>query len=170
MKKIQVGDKYNFEIVEDGTNVLVNGVPVQLDVKDVSEGHFHFLLDNKSYSAELVKIDYKLKEATIKVNGKEYHTIFKDEKDDLLNLLGIETNVSNASLDLRAPMPGLVLDILVKPGDHIKKGDPLLILEAMKMENLIKSSADYIIKAVEIAKGDKVEKNQVLLHFQQATI
>jgi len=165
MKKVQVDNKYDFEIGEDGKQLVVNGVAVQLDIKDVSEGHFHFLLDNKSYSAELVEIDYKSKAAIIKVNGKEYHTVLKDEKDDLLNMLGIETNVSSAALELRAPMPGLVLDILVKPGDQIKKGDPLLILEAMKMENLIKSPADYIIKAVEIQQGDKVEKNQVLLRF-----
>lgn len=166
MKEVQVDSKCKFEIEQDGSNVVMNGVPVQLDIKDVSEGHFHFLLDNKSYSAELVSIDYKSKEATIKVNGKEYHTVLRDEKDHLLTMLGIETTVSTASLELRAPMPGLVLDILVKPGDQIKKGDQLLILEAMKMENLIKSPADYIIKTVEIQQGDKVEKNQVLLHFE----
>lgn len=166
MKEVQVDGEYNFGIAEDGANAVINGVSIQLDIRDISEDHFHFLLDNKSYSAELVSVDYKLKEATIKVNGKEYKTVLKDDKDHLLTLLGIENTVSHASSDLKAPMPGLVLDILIKPGDQVKKGDQLLILEAMKMENLIKSPADYTVKSVEIQQGDKVEKNQVLLHFE----
>jgi biotin carboxyl carrier protein len=60
-------------------------------------------------------------------------------------------------------MPGLVLKVLVKDGDVIKKGDNLLVLEAMKMENSIKAPADATIKAVKITAGDKVEKNQVMI-------
>ena len=66
---------------------------------------------------------------------------------------------------LHAPMPGLVLRLLVKPGDALKKGDGFLVLEAMKMENLIKAQADIRITSVEVSEGDKVEKNQVLLRF-----
>jgi biotin carboxyl carrier protein len=62
-------------------------------------------------------------------------------------------------------MPGLVLSILVKEGDEVKKGDNLLVLEAMKMENIIKSPADVTIKFIKIKPSDKVEKNQVLIQF-----
>ncbi len=60
-------------------------------------------------------------------------------------------------------MLGLVLKIIAKEGEELKKGDNLLILEAMKMENMIKAPADIIIKKIHIKEGDKVEKNQILL-------
>src|SRR5690606_2035418 len=122
--------------------------------------------DSKSFSAEIVKIDYKTKEATIKVNGNEYRAILKDEKDILLEKMGIEINEVPHVAELKAPMPGMVLDVFVKPGDQLSKGDKLLVLEAMKMENLIKSPSEFVIKSIEINKGDKVEKNQVLLIFE----
>jgi biotin carboxyl carrier protein len=62
-------------------------------------------------------------------------------------------------------MPGLVLSVLVKEGDEVKKGDNLFVLEAMKMENIIKSPADVTIKSIKIKASDKVEKNQVLIQF-----
>jgi len=76
-------------------------------------------------------------------------------------------NLSNKKVsNLKAPMPGLVLDISTKEGETVKKGDTLLILEAMKMENAIKSPTDGIIKNIAINKGEAVEKNQVILNFE----
>ena len=72
---------------------------------------------------------------------------------------------ANKIQQVKAPMPGLVLNILVNEGDEIKKGDSLLVLEAMKMENMIKSPTDGIIKKIEIKQGDKVEKNELLVSF-----
>ena len=63
-------------------------------------------------------------------------------------------------------MPGLVLEILVEPGHSVNAGDPLMILEAMKMENVLKSPGQAIVKSVEVVKGAPVEKNQVLIHFE----
>jgi biotin carboxyl carrier protein len=63
-------------------------------------------------------------------------------------------------------MPGLVLDVRVKEGDEVKKGDPLLVLEAMKMENILKSPAHAKIKKINVNKGQAVEKNQVLVSFE----
>jgi biotin carboxyl carrier protein len=68
-------------------------------------------------------------------------------------------------LQIKAPMPGLVLSVLVTEGDEVKKGDNLLVLEAMKMENMIKSPTDGIIKKIEIKQGNKVEKNELLISF-----
>jgi biotin carboxyl carrier protein len=78
--------------------------------------------------------------------------------------------MSNASAqkvnDLKAPMPGLILQIAVNEGDIVKKGDTLLILEAMKMENVLKAQGDGIIKKIAVNKGDRVEKNHLLIKFQ----
>ena len=62
-------------------------------------------------------------------------------------------------------MPGLIIQLLVKDGDEVKSGDTLLILEAMKMENIIKAPGDATVKSVKVRKGDGVEKNQVLIEF-----
>ena len=62
-------------------------------------------------------------------------------------------------------MPGLIVGIHVQSGDAVKKGDSLLILEAMKMENVLKAPADATVKAIRTTKGDRVEKGQVLVEF-----
>ena len=62
-------------------------------------------------------------------------------------------------------MPGLVLGISINAGEKVTKGDTLLILEAMKMENVIKSPTDGVIKSIAVKKGETVEKNQVILNF-----
>jgi biotin carboxyl carrier protein len=67
--------------------------------------------------------------------------------------------------EIKAPMPGLVLDVRVSEGEAVKKGDAIIVLEAMKMENIIKSPTDGIIKKISVKKGVAVEKNQVLIHF-----
>jgi biotin carboxyl carrier protein len=75
-------------------------------------------------------------------------------------------NTINSQIkEVKAPMPGLIFEIKVQEGDEVKKGDTLVILEAMKMENILKSPGDGIIKEIRIKKGDSVEKNQVLIQF-----
>ncbi|MBY0435500.1 MAG: acetyl-CoA carboxylase biotin carboxyl carrier protein subunit, partial [Cyclobacteriaceae bacterium] len=66
---------------------------------------------------------------------------------------------------VKAPMPGLIIDLRVNAGDTVKTGDPLLVLEAMKMENIIKAPGDGTVKQVKIKKGDSVEKGQLLIEF-----
>jgi biotin carboxyl carrier protein len=76
-------------------------------------------------------------------------------------------NNANAGnvITIKAPMPGLIIDLKVKEGDAVKQNDPLIVLEAMKMENIIKSPGDGVVKSVKVTKGVSVEKNQVLIEF-----
>jgi biotin carboxyl carrier protein len=67
--------------------------------------------------------------------------------------------------EVKAPMPGLVLEIRVNVGDAVKKGDAILVLEAMKMENILKSPTDGTVSKINVKKGIAVEKNQVLINF-----
>jgi biotin carboxyl carrier protein len=78
----------------------------------------------------------------------------------------MESLVVNKIFDVKSPMPGLVLEVNVAPGAEVKKGDSLVILEAMKMENVIKSPADGIIKEVFVKPTEAVEKNVVLISFE----
>ena len=84
----------------------------------------------------------------------------------MLHSLGMDNLTNQKVSDLKAPMPGLVLDIEVREGEQVKKGDALLILEAMKMENVIKSPSDGVIKKIAVNKGEAVEKNQLILNFE----
>ena len=80
--------------------------------------------------------------------------------------MGFEVGVSKRVNDIKAPMPGLILDIAVNVGQEVKENDSLLILEAMKMENNIVSPRDGIIKSIDVSQGDAVEKNQLLIEFE----
>lgn len=156
-----------FQIEWDGKKPqgLLNGVPFDLDMKSLSEGKSHWLHENKSYNIEIVQLDTETKIATIKVNGNPYTVELKDRYDDLIKSLGMENTGKNKVAVLKAPMPSMVLDILVKEGDTIEKDTPLLILEAMKMENVIKSPTAGNIKKIVAVKGKAVEKNSVLIEF-----
>ncbi len=144
----------------------INDKDYSIDVKQIDDKTFHIIKDHKSYNVEIVKADYKSKEFHIKVNNTDYQFKAKDQFDLLLKELGMES-VSNTKVnELKAPMPGLVLDILVNPGDTVSKGDGLIVLEAMKMENILKSPADVVIKSIEVERTNAVEKNTILIKFE----
>ena len=154
-------------IVEEGTDGLtvINNENVNPDVSRINSSVRHIINDLKSYNAEVVAFDSALKTAQIRVNNNLYTVSAKDQFDLLLEKMGLSNLNSPKIGELKAPMPGLVLRIFVKEGDGVSKGDNLLILEAMKMENIIKAPADAVVKTVKIIPGDKVEKAQILLLF-----
>jgi biotin carboxyl carrier protein len=90
----------------------------------------------------------------------------QDRFDLLLAKLGMTELASKKINQLKSPMPGLILEVLVTPGQNIKAGEPLIILEAMKMENIIKAPIDVVIKNVKAIKGRPVEKNELLIEFE----
>jgi acetyl/propionyl-CoA carboxylase alpha subunit len=157
MLKAKVNNKYDFSI--DGETEK------GIDLIEVKQGIFHIIKDNKSYNAEVLKANHEEKNFVIRVNGNKYTVQLKDKYDDLLKELGIEGTSAKKVKELKAPMPGLVVDIRVNEGDEIKKGDALVVLQAMKMENILKSPADAIIKKIHVKKEDTIEKNQVLISF-----
>jgi biotin carboxyl carrier protein len=83
----------------------------------------------------------------------------------LLEKMGISAANAGKVNNIKAPMPGLIITLKVAVGDTVKAGDQLLILEAMKMENILKSPGDGVVKKIKVKKGDSVEKNQVLIEF-----
>jgi biotin carboxyl carrier protein len=115
--------------------------------------------------AEVVKADHDTKTFSVKLNGKIYPVELKDRFDILLEKMGMNSSAGSKVNMIKAPMPGLIIDLKVKSGDTVKPGDTLLILEAMKMENIIKSPGEGVVKSVKVKKGESVEKNQVLIEF-----
>lgn len=165
MYQLKVNEKFNFEVSETQGAWTVNGKPMELDTLVIKDNLLHVLHHHTSYRVEIVSFSKEEKTASIKVNGHTYSIAIKDRFDDLLHQLGLDNLQSTKVAELKAPMPGLVLSVLVNEGDKIKKGDNLLVLEAMKMENIIKSPTDVTIKSIKIKPSDKVEKNQVLIQF-----
>lgn len=122
--------------------------------------------NGKKYRIKLLQLDSILKKAILKVNGDIVEVAQEDEYDILLKSLGMGAGAVKKVNDMKAPMPGVVIDIKVVPGQTVIKDEGIVVLEAMKMENLLKSPVDGIIKSVEIVKGDTVEKNKVLVNFE----
>jgi biotin carboxyl carrier protein len=164
MYKVLVNNQ-EFKVEYDSTHQSIDGKPFQADILEFSQGKFHILQDNKSYIAEIIEINPEEKCFVIKVNNSVYSLSVRDKYDDLLKEMGIELSAGPKVNDMKAPMPGLVLNVLVENGQTIKKGDAIVVLEAMKMENILKSPSDGIVKKVHVIKGDKVEKNQVMVNF-----
>lgn len=137
-----------------------------LDVLRTNESQYHLIYQNKSYTTEISEANFNEKSYVVKVNNNEYHVDIADELDQLIQQMGFSLSASKNVDNIKAPMPGLILDIAVVPGQTVKEDDPLLILEAMKMENSITSPRDGVIKSVLIKKSDAVEKNQLLIEFE----
>ncbi|MGB0807192.1 MAG: acetyl-CoA carboxylase biotin carboxyl carrier protein subunit [Salibacteraceae bacterium] len=167
---------YNIKINENNYDVVpqngqnhegtVNGNDYSMDMAQKDASNWIINKDDKEYRVEVAHLDTDNKVATIRINGRKYALKLQDQFDQLLKDLGLEGMAVKKISEIKSPMPGLVLDILVKPGDVIKKGEQVLVLEAMKMENIIKSQADVVVKSVEIETGVAVEKGQVLVKFE----
>ena len=158
-------NKKDFEIVSRDHQLFINDAPLEWDIAEISEGYFHILINHQGYRAEVVKADPSTKSFVLKINGKIYAVELKDKFDLLLEKMGMNNGSAGKANHIKAPMPGLIIDLRVKEGDTVMPGDALLILEAMKMENMIKASAESVVRSVKVKKGDSVEKNQVLIEF-----
>ncbi len=144
----------------------VDGVERSVELIQVGENNYSLLLDNVSYNAQMVSYNKEEKKLILLVNGNEYEVAIKDKTDILLQEMGINvTSVAKHNL-FKAPMPGLIRTIVVAEGQEVKKGDVILILEAMKMENALKSPADLVVKSIKVQQGQAVEKNQLLIEFE----
>lgn len=136
------------------------------DLIAINDHTFHILHNNRSYEATLLEADYDSKTVQIQIGSNQYAVALKDRFDLLAEQLGF-SNLSSQKLNhIKAPMPGLVLELLVEVGQEVSKGDSVLILEAMKMENVIKAEGDAVVKNITINKGDAVEKNQIMIEFE----
>ncbi len=144
------------------TKVDVEG----LDIVSISDSAFHLLHDNLAYEIRLLQADHSNKTLLMSVNGNAYEVKIEDEYDQRVQQMGLLAVTSQKVNSIKAPMPGLIVDIMVKEGQEISEGSPLLVLSAMKMENIILSQGSGIVKSIAIKKDDAVEKGQLIIEME----
>ncbi len=118
---------------------------------------------SKTYKVCLLSSEENYKNLTFKINGKIIHTHLKTPYELIAEDMGLTTGHSVATGDIRAPMPGIILEVMVRERDQVEQGSPLLVLEAMKMENVIKAPHSGIIKSIHVKEGESIDKNDLLI-------
>ena len=166
MLQLTVNDKNTFSIAQEDGKYVIDGMPVDWDAAWQPNGLVSILYNGKSYTAIIEKTDRKTKEVSLRINGKLYKTNIQEPIDLLLSNMGMDLRAMQKVEPVKAPMPGMILKILVTPGQQINKGDALVILEAMKMENILKASATATVKAIKVTEKTAVEKGAVLIELE----
>jgi len=145
-------------------NLEVDGNSAELMFTTRKNKHrFLVVIDNKSYDVEVNRTNGKF---SVFVYGREFEVSAEDERlARIREVAGMGSDVDD-SREIHAPMPGLVVDILKKKGEAIKKGEGVIVIEAMKMENELKSEADGVIDDILVDIGQSVEKGACLVKLQ----
>jgi biotin carboxyl carrier protein len=165
MYQIKINGQEGKEIALEDNQVKISGENKDWDVVELPDGRLNVLLENKSYNIYLDNIDRQKKQIRLRVNQHLYDLEIQESIDLLLKKMGLNLNTAKKAESINAPMPGLVLSILVEEGQSLKKGEPVLILEAMKMENVFKAPEDAVVKSIKIKTGQAVEKGVVLIEL-----
>lgn len=131
-----------------------------------SPEEFNLIMDHRSVNARLLEADINGKKIKLEVDGESFEMEIKDPLDQMLDSMGFSSASTKHIKEIKAPMPGLVLEIAVKEGQEVKEGDRILILEAMKMENSIMIQSNAVIKRVAVTTGQAVDKGQVLVELE----
>lgn len=156
--RIKVNDIHTFEYNEDALPAL--------DATEIGPGRFHILHQNRAVNAELVHSDFNQKKYQVKINNNTYDVVIANALDQLIVEMGLEKGKTKHINSIKAPMPGLILEIAVQVGQQVSENDNLLILSAMKMENSLLSPREGLIKAISVKVGDAVDKGQLLIEFE----
>ncbi len=137
-----------------------------VDIVATGPDTFHIITDDVCHHARVIATDFNTKSMVIRVDGARHELQLLDEFEVLVEKLGLAAVSGQKMKEVLAPMPGMVLEIGVEVGQEIEAGAPLLILEAMKMENVIKSIGSGKVKEILVSQGQAVEKNQLLIEFE----
>ncbi|MUP47228.1 acetyl-CoA carboxylase biotin carboxyl carrier protein subunit [Gramella sp. BOM4] len=156
--KVKVNGNFEFEFTLEEIEAL--------DTQKISNNKYHLLKEHRSFTAEIFKPEFLKRNYEIKINSNLYSVKINNELDQLISDMGLSLGSSQQVNDIKAPMPGLILEVNVKEGDEVKEGDYLLVLEAMKMENTLTAPRDGVVKSVTVEKSDTVEKNQLLIEME----
>lgn len=150
-----------FEVELEGERVLVDGEEIDVDLSQSGVPELYsILIDGASYE---VLVEEQRQEYAVTLRGQQFHVQVEDERTRRLNAGRKGPMVPSGELVVKAPIPGLVVKVLVSEGDDIPEDHPLVILEAMKMENEIRSLRAGVVRTVDVSAGQRVEQGAALL-------
>lgn len=153
--------------VNDGVEFTYTQAEIDsIDSHELSPMNYHIISDHKSFKGEIQNADFLNKNYTVKVRNNTYQINISNQLDLLIEDMGLSLGQVQVVNDIKAPMPGLILDVSIAEGDVVKEGDYLLVLEAMKMENTLTAPRDGVVKSINVMKGQTVEKNQLLIEME----
>jgi biotin carboxyl carrier protein len=158
----RLGEKtYTVDIEEIGKSlyrVSVDGSEFLVDGKKTGLTNYSLIVDNRSFEIE---VDVKEDEYRVLVDGRNYHIDLVDERR--VRLGGLQSDIElQGRQNVSVPMPGKIIAVLVAEGDKVEKGQGLVIVEAMKMENEVRCPINGEVKEVRVKTGDAVEAGAVL--------
>ncbi len=164
MIEVKVGETSKISVVKKKDEIQLNDQLFDGEVIKISDNSYKVFKGNRIFRVEIV--DLHGKEMKLKVNDHLLDVSVTDHIDQILDKLGMNVAASAVVKDIKAPMPGSILNIMVSEGDEVVQGDQLLVLEAMKMENVIKSPGEGKVSKIHVSEKGNVEKNQVLISFE----
>jgi biotin carboxyl carrier protein len=156
--KVKVNEELEYQLSSEDLS--------SLDALNTSPVSYHVLVGSKPFTAQIIKSDFHKKSYEVRINSNNYSITIEDKLDLLIEKMGFALSSARNISSIEAPMPGLILEISVQAGQEVKEDDPLLILEAMKMENVITSPRDGVIKSIQVSQGDAVDKDNLLIEFE----
>ncbi len=157
-----LNDKTYLIEINDDQRVIVDGVEYAVDFEPVSgQPVYSLLIDGRSYEAYIYETEAGWQ---VLLRG-DLHTVqVEDEREKRLRAAaGGAAAAASGEFNLKAPMPGLIVAVPVAEGQSVKKGDNLVILESMKMQNELKCPREGVVTRVKVKAGDSVEQNQILV-------
>jgi biotin carboxyl carrier protein len=155
---IQVDKEFDFEWTTEGNDTI--------SIAPVNENTLSIIFNNKVYEVICEAADINSKSFQLKVNGAFHKVTLQDDLDILIREMGMKIVSKRISDNIISPMPGLLRQVNVQVGETLEAGHPVLILEAMKMENILKAAGSGIVKEIHVNPGQTVEKGQLLITIE----
>ncbi len=155
-----------FEVTlnEEASTASVNDRELSYELIVQPGGRVLFRTGTKLHIIDNITVEKQT--VSFSIDGKFVTASVKDEQELLLEKLGFSTDELASAGLLEAPMPGKILELLVGEGDEVEAGEPVAILEAMKMENELKAPASGVVSTISVSLNDSVEKNQPILEIE----
>ena len=133
------------------------------DILENAAGRLHVLVNGRSLRLRCLGRDSE--GVVLECNGRRFKVGIKTKLQQMLDKMGVTTVHSRGPAKVQAPMPGLVLRVLAQAGAVVAPGDPLIVLESMKMENTLRASGAGTVIEILVQAGQAVEKGQLLIKF-----
>ncbi|NER13699.1 acetyl-CoA carboxylase biotin carboxyl carrier protein subunit [Leptobacterium flavescens] len=156
--KVNVNNSFDFDLTEED----VKGV----DSIQKGDSGYHIINNDRSLDVVITESDFHNKNYTIKIGTNSYSVSISDELAQLITEMGLSLGSSKQVNTVKAPMPGLIIDVKVAEGDSISENDSLVVMEAMKMENILMAPRDGVVKSVTVNTGETVDKGALLIELE----